>query len=168
MGTNFYVRGHRYDDDPAYHIGKRSAAGWYCWDCRVTLCKGGISMVHRGSSQDDFYEACPKCGKKPIKESLDESAAGRELGWNKSDPRAKTGVRSCSSFSWCMPPGKWKGNVRFSASSGRACHEYGKPWDNPDALIEDEYGCPFTIEEFEAVLSECPIRFFDGVGQWFS
>lgn len=48
MGTNFYLKGHRGDDDPKYHIGKRSAAGLYCWDCRITLCKGGESAIHRG------------------------------------------------------------------------------------------------------------------------
>jgi hypothetical protein len=27
VSTNYYVRGHRYDDDPAVHIGKRYARG---------------------------------------------------------------------------------------------------------------------------------------------
>ena len=53
MGTNFYwivtgtaavpsdVKVPIEEDSPEVHIGKRSAAGPYCWDCGVTLCEGG-------------------------------------------------------------------------------------------------------------------------------
>ena len=40
------------DMDPVYHIGKRSAAGMYCWDCDDTLCPGGKSQVHAGGRND--------------------------------------------------------------------------------------------------------------------
>ena len=105
MGTNFYVRGYRHDDGPMTHIGKRSAAGLYCWDCGVTLCKGGESQVHMGRWEDQderWYKKCPKCGKSPLKESFETSSSGRELGFNKTQPTKKTGVQSCSSFSWCV------------------------------------------------------------------
>lgn len=67
MGTNFYLN--------KEHVGKRSAAGLYCWDCRLTLCRSGESMVHFGGNRD-FFLSCPKCGVKP-----------------------KT---TCCSFSWAM------------------------------------------------------------------
>lgn len=139
MGTNFYVKGHKHDDDPKYHIGKRSAAGFYCWDCRVTLCKDGESGVHTGRSE--WHEVCPKCGKPPQKESLDISSAGRELGFNKSAPQKKSGVASCSSFTYARTLGRIK-------------------------KIVDEYGREYTRQEFEKMLEECPIM-FSSLGTWF-
>ena len=56
MGTNFYVRKlykeHSSVDDCKIHIGKRCASGWWCWDCGVTLCKGGNSKIHSGGLYD--------------------------------------------------------------------------------------------------------------------
>ena len=133
MGTNFYIKGKRDNDDPKYHIGKRSAAGLYCWDCRVTLCKGGESRVHYG---DAFYDKCPKCGKSHEKETLSNSAIGRELGFNTTKPEKKSGVKGCSSFIWARPLGKIK-------------------------HIVDEYGTEYSLEEFKAMLAECPIQTTD-------
>jgi hypothetical protein len=69
MGTNFYT----IDD---IHIGKRSAAGLYCFDCEVTLCKNGEDAIHQGSS--GWYNTCPKCG--------------------------KVGLDTCTSFTWAIDP----------------------------------------------------------------
>lgn len=143
MGTNFYFA------KDGKHIGKRSAAGWYCWDCRVTLCMGGNRGVHMGRD-DQWYNACPSC-KKPIpKEDLSESSAGRELGFNKSNPKKKKGVASCSSFSWACQPDLIE-NLPPRAK-----------------IIENEYGDKFTAKQFEAVLDECPIRFYSSIGKEFS
>ena len=147
MGTNYYVRGWKSKDsmDPQYHIGKKSAIGPYCWDCGLTLCKGGNSGVH----YDDYgwHTVCPKCGKKPIREGLGDGAAGRELGLNNTPYGKKTGVASCSSFNWCMEPEKFlKKNV----------------------IIWNEYGDTFTKDEFLEILKECPIQYRDSIGGWFS
>ena len=141
MGTNFYVKGHRHNDNPKYHIGKRSAAGFYCFDCNTTLCKGGVTQIHKGNTE--WYSVCPVCGKKPAKESLNNSSAGRELGFNKTKPVLKTGVASCSSFTWARE----LGNIQ---------------------KIEDEYGTQYTREEFEEILQECQIIFFNSIGKEFS
>lgn len=42
-----------------YHIGKRSAAGYYCKKCNITLCDGGFDGIH--SSDTGFYHQCPIC-----------------------------------------------------------------------------------------------------------
>lgn len=139
MGTNFYIKGKRGNDDPRYHIGKRSAAGYYCWDCGLTLCKGGESKIHYG---DDFYDKCPKCGKGRDEEDFDSSSVGRELGFNNTTPKKKTGVRSCCSFSWAREIGKIK-------------------------HIVDEYGREYTLEEFKAVLEECPVQYRHSLGRSF-
>ena len=146
MGTNFYLKGHTDSDDPKFHIGKRSAAGPYCFDCKITLCKGGDAGIHTtkwNRYEKDWYNKCPFCGKKPIKEDFGSGAAGRELGFDKSPFSRKTGVASCSSFTWARKLCK----VR---------------------KIEDEYGIEYTRDEFEKMLEECPVQYHHSIGQWFS
>lgn len=140
MGTNFYTLSNK-------HIGKRSAAGSYCWDCGVTLCKTGNSGVHQ-SDKEGWYTACPKCGKKYKPEDLPYSSAGRELGFNTSKPKRKKGVASCSSFSWATDPDKFKASrIRY---------------------IKDEYERKITLKQFWGILEECPIQYTHMVGQLFS
>jgi hypothetical protein len=139
MGTNFYSgnydpkAGHVERD---FHIGKRSAAGLFCWDCWKTLCKAGEGGIHQ--SDKEWFEYCPWCGKK----------VDRELGFNKQPYGTKTGVRSCSSFSWAEIPCAAKKEIR----------EVG---------VVDEYGRKFTAKEFEKILDECPIQFVNSVGKEF-
>ena len=71
-----------------------------------------VRAVHQGKSE--WLESCPKCMQKPLKEGLSDGAAGRELGFNKTPYGRKTGVASCSSFTWCMPPEEFlKKNVKI-------------------------------------------------------
>lgn len=163
MGTNFYIVGHQDDDSPKWHIGKRSAAGLFCWDCNVTLCKAGNAGIHVGENSLNMSEnprrrwhsACPICRSTPAAEPLANSSGGRELGFNKNAPTAKRGVASCSSFTWAMSQEELKNKIkkwRFW------------PWKT---VVVDEYGHRFTAKQFEAVLSECPVR-FNMVGSNFS
>ena len=159
MGTNFYTLSGK-------HIGKRSAAGMFCWDCNVTLCKKGKSEVHSSYGyvvHDDgkgvleslaeycnyinqfWYDKCPKCHKEESKEKIHEGASGRELGFNKK-PLKRQGVSSCSSFSWDVEPEKIK-KLKF---------------------VKSEYGERLTINEFYDILQECPIQFYDSIGNDFS
>lgn len=148
MGTNFYLIKHIDDDDPEYHVGKRSAAGMYCWNCGRTLCKGGKSRIH---CDDEWYDKCPKCGQKPMKEDMSESSAGRELGFNRGKSKKKKGVRSCSSFTWAM-------NIYRVTQT---CWPRKK-------VIEDEYGRKYTRKQFNDILKECPVQFYDSIGEHFS
>ena len=151
MGCNFYsLRGK--------HIGKRSAAGMYCWDCGVPFNKEGEKGVHKTHADNCKHQGllsndcclalkkCPKCGKKLQKENINNGAVGRELGFNKQPFAAKTGVASCSSFTWAMKPEK--ANYIF---------------------VKDEYGRKYSGKEFrEGILAECPIQFYDMIGRNFS
>jgi hypothetical protein len=152
MGTNFYTL-------KGKHIGKRSAAGPYCWDCDITLCKKGEQYVHESNTPpnatlqqiiddaiESFYNKCPRCNKSPQKEDVKTSSAGRELGFNKDPFKRKTGVGSCSSFSWDVNPSKIS-KLKY---------------------IKSEYGDKLTKDEFLDMLDECPIRFFDSIGKDFS
>ncbi len=137
MGTNFYTK-------DGVHIGKRSAAGAYCWDCKLTLCPGGEDGVH-DSQYEEWLDECPNCGlKKQAIESLDGSSVGRELGFNKTQPEAKKGVASCSSFSWAIKPNRLRAEI-----------------------VVDEYDREFSSEEFKEILAECPIQYYHNIGHDF-
>ena len=138
MGCNFYTM-------RKTHIGRRSAAGWYCWDCDITLCKAGNDGVHYDSS--NWYESCPVCGGRPIRETLNTSAVGRELGFNKQEWARKHRVSSCSSFRWAIDRDKFLcGRTR---------------------RVKNEYGDIFSIDEFRKILEECPIQYLDSIGKEF-
>ena len=141
------------DMDPRIHIGKRSAAGPYCWTCGVTLCSGGESAIHM--STHEFLKSCPKCGLTMEKtKSLSEGPVAVELGFAKPATERPRGVRGCSSFSWAQDP----------ETVLRICRE--RP-DEP--LIVDEYERVMTCAEFVAMLdANCPVRFTRSVGTWFS
>lgn len=157
MSTNFYFLGPAdkhpeedfEDEDPTYHIGKRYAAGFYCWDCNISLPKG-----NEKSPFGDFKQVktCPKCGKE-YKDEGWNSAAGRELGFNKSAPVKKTGVATCSGFIWAMT------FEDFCANAGE---------DHTKEVIQDEYGRKYTVDQFNEMMNECPIQDHSSVGTWFS
>ena len=146
MGTNFYFM---IDGKEYRHIGKRSAAGPFCWDCGLSLSSGGHDCIHQ--SRTRFLKECAVCGRTPIEESVGASASGRELGFNQSIPKPKSGVASCSSFRWAISPGAF-----FDIKKSK------------NVIIEDEYGEKYSQKEFSDVLSECPVKFFDSIGDEFS
>lgn len=155
MGTNFYWKDKPEDADdmdPQWHIGKRSAAGMYCWDCDATLCEGGKAAIHQ--SRYGFHEQCPKCGQAPTKEGLDvPNPVSVELGFSSPRDGRPTGVRGTSSFSWAQ-----------DAEAARASCE-----QNMDSeAVVDEYGRVSTGREFLRMLrSNCAVEFHDSVGRYF-
>lgn len=172
MGTNFYINSKKFDDVSG-HIGKRSAAGYYCWDCHLTLCAEGPGKVHYGCRKSrplevvtnkefcspgscdggHWFEECPACGAKPKFEDLNNSTVGRELGFNSEKPVKKTGVASCCSFTWGIKRHDFIENVKKLKLK------------NP---VIDEYGRKFTLDDFLSVLEECPIQSFGMIGTDFS
>ena len=140
MGTNYYLMNNKKE-----HVGKMSAAGYYCFDCKISLCKGGWEEVH--SSESEWFDKCPKCGKEPVLESLENSSVGKQLGFN-DKIEEKSGIRSCCSFTWATVPL----NVFIGISD-----------------VTDECGRKYTVKEFKKLLTlECPIQFLDMIGEDFS
>ena len=157
MGTNFYIRGYANRDEEDsidHHIGKRSAAGLWCWDCNITMCKGGVANLHAGFGA--WHEKCPQCGQSKSEEALENSSAGRELGFNKSKPQKKTGIKSCCSFTWGIAGSFEKLTSLIKVRGSRECQSCHREYDDPEKCIENEYGDLFTLGEFKEVLSECP------------
>jgi len=171
MGTNFYINGLPgvSMDDPRTHIGKRSAAGMYCWDCKRTLCKTGEADIHVTDPRDNKWsEVCLSCGKGRAKESLEDSTAGRELGFNKNTPTVKSGVRSCSSFTWAQEPAPILSGEKFGEKFTCPACDQPIPKSADGKVIVDEYGRLFTLDEFKGILDECPVQYTYAVGTSFS
>lgn len=128
----------------AMHIGKRSVAGLFCWDCGVTLCNLGPEGVHSSSGEKGWYKKCPKCGAEPVSEGLKSGPVAVELGFAKPRPERPKGVRGCSSFIWQQEPEKVKA----------ACKAFADK-----LVIEDEYRQQYTGQEFLDMLEfNCPIN----------
>jgi len=165
MGTNYYIKGYDKEDDddfdnrmdPKWHIGKRSAAGHYCFDCDITLCKDGPTRVHYDAK---WYDKCPVCGKKPVIEEMENSSVGMELGFNKNETKLKKGVASVSSFTFAM---------NFIDIVNKIKEEFGKS-SNDEKVIINEYGDEFTYIEFLNLLKPIPssLRFRHSIGKEFS
>lgn len=75
MGMNIYTLDNK-------HIGKRYAAGIWCWDCKIKV---------------GFNKVC-KCGNKV--DELKYNSAFRELGFDKTPPKKHTGIDGASGFTW--------------------------------------------------------------------
>jgi hypothetical protein len=136
------------------HIGKRSAAGRYCWDCRTTLHRRGEDAIHFDSGgEESWFSACPECDKPWITPSLTESSAGLELGFARPRTEPPTGVASCSSFSWAQDPDR--------------ARAFCKANPEMEAVI-DEYGERMTADSFlEMLRGNCPIEYRRMIGQAF-
>jgi hypothetical protein len=151
MGTNFYWKKFLSKKE-GEHIGKRSAAGLFCWNCGITLCKDGVPGIHRGKSA--WYESCPNCGKKHEPEDRPiAKAASIELGFSKARDKRPVGVHSCSSFTWGQSPYSVISRIRR----------------NPFLRVMDEYERSYSGRSFlKMIKNNCPISFEDSVGRDFS
>ena len=182
MGTNFYLN--------ERHVGKRSAAGWYCWDCKQTLCADGEHNVHHTKLEPDEE-------RKKVEEEHVRACRGG---------LSKSGFSCYAENIWTRPDVTWhskcpscgKRPKEEELDQGAVGRELGfnkskpKPkrgvasccsftWAMPkeEALslsenrhfldrLTDEYGREYSHKEFLDVLSECPIEFADLIGQYFS
>lgn len=141
-----------YDDmDPEIHLGKRSGAGRFCWDCMVTLNMGGNSAIHMGKS--DWHPACPKCNKteKDKYPTRFDKVADVEKETIPED--RPTGIASSCSFSWAQNP---EGVLAILEQRPN------------DLLVIDEYEETYTGVTFATMLrNSCPVHFTDSVGTRF-
>lgn len=160
MGTNFYWQSvgevtPPSSDDPKIHIGKRSAAGLYCWDCSITLCRYGEAGIHHFAidchDANRFHTECPRCGTKAQDERLDTGAVATELGFAAPHTARPTGVSSCASFTWAQHPDDVRTRI-----------------DKTEAEVIDEYGHVLSGQAFLAMLQHnCPV-WFHLIGACFS
>ena len=120
-------------------IGKRSAAGPYCWDCRITLCKEGESQIHMAGT---FHKQCPKCGGSSEKTEK-ESPVNVELGFSKPRTEPPKGVCGASSFTFHIPFDEVKKRLKqHGLESLSVIDEYDRQMTGGDFLMMIEANCP--------------------------
>lgn len=134
MGCNFYWKDVEADsnEDLLRHIGKRSAAGQYCWDCGITLVARDSRDVHFSSGQ--CFDECPNCGA-TLEGDLTRSTAAVELGFAEPTEVPRKGITSASSFVWTMMRHKWY--LQALVAMG-----------DEEKRVIDEYGSEYTAAEF--------------------
>lgn len=150
MGTNFYwlAKG-KYKGD---HIGKRSAAGLWCWDCDCALYSEPAEHIHSGLGYELL--SCPMCGAR-IPEKV-HNAGHVELGFANPLKQRPTGITGVASFSFAQPP--LEVGVKLM-----------RHYMNP--IVIDEYGRKLTGKEFlEMLTANTPwrIQFYHSIGLDFS
>lgn len=207
MGTNFYwitpepelitlptgeeVERGRFDhDDPRIHIGKRSAAGMYCWSCRVTLHKHGEKYVHTSarSIYNPFRHELPP-QRQLTRAERDEPLAQLMLYleenrffWHDKCPKCGKGPEDNPHEKHCagsIELGLQESGQRVPQGVTTCCSfRWAQSptvvervcWERPDdVLVCDEYDNQYTGQQFMLMLKcNCPIRFEDSIGSHFS
>ena len=117
-------------DDPDVHIGKRSGAGAYCFDCKVTLCKDGESRIHYSDS--GFYDECPKC------DAPNTVRSGRPDG----NP-----VSYACSFSWAQDPNRVRRVCGERLNEVLIHDSYGKELTGEEFLEILKKDCPIEFTD---------------------
>lgn len=116
------------------HIGKRYAAGIWCWDCKQEARQDIVGA---------FY-FCAKCAKRCSLETLSYNPAFRELGFDKTPPRVKTGIDGASGWIWCVDP------ETGVASSGTTIKLALKKY----RFVKTEYDKKLTIRQFQELFKD--------------
>ena len=112
------------DMDPRIHIGKRSGAGAYCFDCETTLCADGESGIHHAGRY--WFTECPDCGVEPAEEG-----------------EPATCVRWVCSFSWAQDPEEVRKTLKENAQIEVVVDEYGVNYTG-EAFLETLKSCPIN------------------------
>ena len=181
MGTNFYYWNLQQEENK--HIGKRSAAGMYCFDCNVSLCKEGAEHVHYTyieMTEKDAFDQYAHMFPNELDDVTIHRAIPkiirRKVMWHNECPICGTPSPSeeLTISSVGLELGFNKGE-NPSKNKVRSCSSFSwaiSPSEfsnlSKDVIIRDEYNRQYTLEEFKAMLDEYPIKFTDSIGQEFS
>lgn len=114
----------------AGHIGKRSAAGMYCWHCDVTLCPGGNSGVHDSRYDGKWRTTCPKCGASPD-----------------DDPTKGCVPAATSSFRWAQDPAEVRAKCEAAIERPCVVDEYGETFTGGEFLRMLRANCAIEFTE---------------------
>jgi hypothetical protein len=166
MSTNYYTLDGK-------HIGKRWAAGQWCWECRCQcdyIYRDKVTRAERrypkgdtpGFALDFVHRnvldrwACPQCGREMRKDAAEGyNPALRELGFDKSGPRVHHGIDGANGFHW------YTGYGGIGATIDEILHNLHRR-----AAVRDEYGQRVTRPEFiamianDVIVQDCSAREF--------
>lgn len=133
MGMNIYTLDGR-------HIGKRYAAGVWCWTHKK-------QCIHEDKEGQTFDWVCPE-GHRVDSTQVGFNPAFRELGFDKSDPTFHQGIDGASGFTWAIGAGL--GHDRDSVKAtifGRGRR-----------FVKTEYGDKWTIQQFRDMFKDVIIQ----------
>ena len=102
--------------DGGGHIGKRWAAGVWCWECKKEAEYDALGCFH----------FCAKCGARCSGETLAFNPAMRELGFDKTKEIKHKGVDGASGFFWHAK--NRKEALRKLKGIKKVKTEYGQYW----------------------------------------
>lgn len=108
------------------HIGKRYAAGIWCWDCKIKATHDILGL----------FWWCSKCGQRTSDVTL-FNPAFRELGFEKSKEKKRVGVNGASGFIWNAE------NKKQALSKLRGIKK-----------VKTEYGEYWSIQRFKQMFLE--------------
>lgn len=121
------------------HIGKKSGAGYFCWSCKITLCKNGEKAIH--IAKNEWHDFCPTCG--ATKESF------KIINNEKFE-----GVGYVYTFNWAESPDSVENICKLHLNK---------------KIIVDENECKYTGNEFIQMLKkDCPYNKYSSIGTTFS
>lgn len=124
------------DEDILIHIGKRNAAGYYCYDCGTTLNKGGTTEIYLGNTgPDSSMPICPVCHAKY-------------------DIKKKTSVQGACSFTWTV-----MAHLELIKALAKPSVATAVQLLNNTKLIANDYGECFTAKEMLEKVKNDPIWF---------
>lgn len=199
MGTNFYrikteaeleedVKNGVEDlNQEGEHIGKRSAAGMYCWDCGVTLNVNGEFWVHQSiksghnrhwyysedkhNKNPDLFNPIPK--REDFDSDLDFNLSDNSEWFKRCPSCGKKHEKEPSlsegsgavELGFAKPNDKKQSGVQTVSSFSWAVVPYEfKEWledEMNNECIMDEYGRKMTGKEFMEMLEHnCPIQYY--------
>ncbi len=151
MGTNFYLRYESQEYERGIHLGKRSAAGMYCYGCNISLVTGmpgGLNVQNPHMGEGKNYRACPICGARQSGNFYNPELFTPTA--EQTDREEKYVVRYSCSFGFAIPPEELSAYTQ-------------------DVLVVDEYGTVFSMHEFRRdVIEKAAFLFTHHVGQCFS
>lgn len=182
MGTNFYFSN-------GGHIGKRSAAGWYCWDCKQTFCVNGEEHVHYTKLPPNEAElqrdrerllAYPGLSPSGFPTAFENQWMRRDVTWHKKCP--KCGKRPPNESIAEGAVGRELGfNKKLTSKKNgvTSCASFSWAMPKKEAIslskkrgwldcVRDEYGREYSHAEFLAIIEDCPIHFIDMIGTRFT
>ena len=180
MGTNYYACDKETKEE-LYHIGKRSAAGYFCWDCGVSYTNIAETYTSRLYSMTAYHrpteynETSYLYGNDAVHMTRhDNKLINGEPEildccpiCGKPKEEELTEVNSAyAELGFSKQPGK-KHNTTCSFSFAVSPYVLSETMKNENIIIKNEYGEELSKEQFKEVLQDCGLKYFHSVGQEF-
>ncbi len=179
MGTNYYACDKETKEE-LYHIGKRSAAGHYCWDCGITYTNiaqtqatrlYSMTAYHRPTEYNEMVYVygtdAVHIGSRDPKELIKDEPQYLDCCPICGKSRETEEVNSAFAELGFSKQPTQKNNTTCSFSFAISPYKLGETMNDENIIIKNEYGEELSKNEFKEVLQNCGLKYFHSVGQDF-